>query len=51
MAKYYRCRKCDLTFCEDEITSMDDNENDLCPACGCTEKHFEDVSNEFGEEE
>ena len=30
----YRCKKCDLCFTEDEITSMDENENDLCPACG-----------------
>ena len=32
--KKYRCKICDLCFTEDEITSMDDDENDLCPACG-----------------
>lgn len=30
----YRCTECDLCFTEDEITGMDENENDLCPACG-----------------
>jgi DNA-directed RNA polymerase subunit RPC12/RpoP len=30
----YRCSKCDLRFTEDEITGMDEDGNDLCPACG-----------------
>lgn len=30
----YRCRKCDLRFGENEITSVDEKGNDLCPACG-----------------
>ncbi len=30
----YFCRKCGLAFNEDELTSEDDNGNDLCPACG-----------------
>ena len=29
----YRCRECDLCFTEDEITGMDEDGNDLCPAC------------------
>ena len=32
--KNYRCKGCKLCFTEEEITSMDENENDLCPACG-----------------
>lgn len=31
---HYRCSKCDLRFTEDEITGMDEEGNDLCPACG-----------------
>lgn len=30
----YRCSECDCRFDEDEITGMDDDGNDLCPACG-----------------
>lgn len=30
----YRCSECDYRFDEDEITGMDDDGNDLCPACG-----------------
>ena len=28
-SKNYRCTKCDCCFTEEEITSMDENENDL----------------------
>lgn len=32
----YKCSECDCRFDEDEITGMDDDGNDLCPACGKT---------------
>ena len=31
---HYRCTNCDFCFDEHEITSIDDDENGLCPACG-----------------
>lgn len=30
----YRCTECDLCFTADDVTGMDENGNDLCPACG-----------------
>lgn len=30
----YFCNKCGLAFNEDQLTSTDDDGNDLCPACG-----------------
>lgn len=30
----YKCSECDCRFEEDEIIGMDDDGNDLCPACG-----------------
>ena len=30
----YRCTECDLCFTEYEITGINENGNDLCPACG-----------------
>lgn len=34
--KQYMCNDCGLAFDEDELTSIDDEGNDLCPACGST---------------
>lgn len=31
---HYRCTNCDFCFDEHEITSIGDDENGLCPACG-----------------
>ena len=30
----YKCSCCDCRFDKDEITSIDEDGNDLCPACG-----------------
>lgn len=31
--RQYRCSKCDLIFTDSDITGMDEDGNDLCPAC------------------
>lgn len=32
----YRCLQCDCIFTEDEVNEMDEDGNDICPACGKT---------------
>ena len=33
-AEIFECAECGFQFTEDEITGMDEDGNDLCPACG-----------------
>lgn len=32
--KMFRCRKCGLEFPESEFSSITEEEQDICPACG-----------------
>ena len=32
--KWFRCRKCGLEFPESEFSSITEDEQDVCPACG-----------------
>lgn len=32
--KIYRCRKCRCEFPESHVTSITEDEKDICPACG-----------------
>lgn len=50
MCQDYRCRKCGLQFNHHEISVEDEQERDLCPACGKPLDENDECSGGFKEE-